>query len=798
MRPEPEPAPEFRRIFEAAPGCHLVLAPDLTIVAVSDDYLRATMTERAAILGRHLFQVFPDNPDDPRADGVAMLRASLERVLARRQPDAMAVQKYDIRRPDEEGGGFEERHWSPLNTPVLGPAGEIRYIIHRVEDVTEVVRLKAQERALSDAMEALLARSEERYGRLLDAAPDAMIVVGADGRITFVNHQTETLFGYLRAEVIGQPIDLLIPERFRHGHAAHVAGFVAGPSVRSMGSGLALFGRRKDGTELPVEISLSPLSEPEGMTVCASIRDISARTRLEAAAKRSADRLASAVESIEEALALFDADGQLILCNSVYRRLIGEAVGGPLVGRSYEDLVHAWTGDLLPGSEGERARHGAWRRSERSQRTASFEVRTRDDRSLRVLDRRTPEGGLIELIWDLTEDVRREQDLREARAAADVANAAKSEFLSSMSHELRTPLNAILGFAQLLELDKRDPLPSRHKPRVAQILSGGGHLLRLIDDILDLSRIEAGAVSISTEPVSIPEVLREVKATLEPAAGRGGVGIEIAPLLAEPPCIAADRTRFVQILMNFGSNAIKYNRAGGGVTFHVSAPSPDRVRVTVVDTGTGIPLDQQDKLFQPFHRAGQETGAIEGTGIGLTITRRLAELMNGRVGFQSDPARGSEFWVELPVHERAGRGPEPVAATDEERRLSSERHGLVLYVEDNPANVAFMRDLLGVFDGIALVDAPTAELGVELARRQVPDVIIMDINLPGMSGVEALRVLREWPETRHIPVIALTAAASDRDRERGARLGFYRYLTKPVKVPELESALEALLPPMVP
>ncbi|MCL2725544.1 MAG: PAS domain S-box protein [Polyangiaceae bacterium] len=645
-------------------------------------------------------------------------------------------------------------------------------------------------------MESEKTLSAERYRQILEAAPDAMVIVDHASKIVFVNAQTERMFGYARADLLGKNLDTLIPDLLRLAHSAHVGDYFAQPTPRPMGSGLELFGRRADGSELAIEVSLSPVGSGDRAVVAAAIRDVTARRRIEAAARLNAGRLGSAVESIQDAIALFDASDRLVLCNSVYRRLIGESLPGSLVGRTYDAILDAWMETLDFDSDEERARFRASRLAERGDPKGATDTRTRDGRSLRITSRRTVEKGIVETIWDLTDDVRRQKELHEARALAEAGSAAKSEFLSSMSHELRTPLNAILGFAQLLQRDKKAPLSDRHRERVDQILKGGEHLLRLIDDILDLSRIEAGGISISTEPVGVSAVLAEVQRTLEPIAAREGIHVAVDPLPEDVPMVSADRTRFVQILMNFGSNAIKYNRSSGDVTFTVSTPTPGFVRVSVRDTGMGIPTEKQDKLFQPFQRAGQESGPIEGTGIGLVITKRLASLMRGDVGFRSVPGEGSEFWVEIPVDESgAHRGAQEATLDAMQGRLAGDGRRLVLYIEDNPANVTFMRDLVSTFDNLDLLTAPTAEMGVELARSRRPEVIIMDINLPGMSGLDALYVLRAVEDTQDIPIIALTAAASERDKQRGIQAGFFQYLTKPVKVDELMSALEALLSP---
>jgi signal transduction histidine kinase len=374
---------------------------------------------------------------------------------------------------------------------------------------------------------------------------------------------------------------------------------------------------------------------------------------------RFAERhLANLLHCFDQALALFDAQDRLQVCNAAYRDLFAGEIAAKLAGRHYEQLLDAWITGLQFASEQEVADFRMRRLLERREEQSNFDVLTRTGRCLRVSDRCAPDGTLLTTIYDRTEDERLLAEQREARRVAETASARKSEFLCSMSHELRTPLNVILGFGQLLQRDLKLPLPERHRSRVAQIMNGGHHLLRIIEDLLDLSRIEVGRLSVSPEPVDICAVLEDLQTTLGPSATSAGVRLEVCNTAGGAiPMISADPIRYAQILFNFGSNAIKYNRPNGKVSFSVTVPCTECVRVSVRDTGIGIPADRQATLFHAFQRAGQEVGAIEGTGLGLVITKRLAELMQGSVGFCSVQQQGSEFWVDMPVdagRDRAG------------------------------------------------------------------------------------------------------------------------------------------------
>jgi len=390
-----------------------------------------------------------------------------------------------------------------------------------------------------------------------------------------------------------------------------------------------------------------------------------------------------------------------------------------------------------------------------------------------------------------------EIELHKAMSMAEKANLAKSEFLSSMSHELRTPLGAILGFAQLMDSGSPPPTPSQ-KRSIDQILKAGWYLLELINEVLDLSLIESGTLSLSPEPVSLADVMRECQAMIEPQARQRGIRVSF-PRLETPYFVKADRTRVKQILINLLSNAIKYNRTNGTVAVACIVSAPGRVRLCVEDSGEGLSAEDIGQLFQPFNRLGREATVEEGTGIGLVVCKRLVELMGGIIGVESTVGKGSVFWVELNLT------PGPLASASKavpavvirEKEKGQDQPGprlhTLLYVEDNPANLMLVEDLISRRPDIRLLTAGDGQRGIEIARASLPDVILMDINLPGISGIQALGILAEDSATARIPVVALSANAVPRDITKGLEAGFFRYLTKPIKVDEFMNTLDVAL-----
>jgi len=409
---------------------------------------------------------------------------------------------------------------------------------------------------------------------------------------------------------------------------------------------------------------------------------------------------------------------------------------------------------------------------------------------------RTLQNGFNSLLQRVSE---RTAALVSARDMAENANAAKSEFLSRMSHELRTPLNAIIGFAQMLVLPGKSPLTEQQADNVQEILKAGQHLLVQVNEVLDLARIESGRIELSLELLPLAPLIQDCIAQVQPLADVRR--ITISSQVDDTMALQGDITRVKQVLLNLLSNAIKYNRDGGQI--HVTAVATgEQMRVDVRDTGRGITPDKLDRLFKPFERLESSYDGIEGTGIGLALVKRLVEAMGGEIGMASEEGVGSTFWFALPtamlpsqpaVNVGTGEMKCPEAGTAFVVPASpapSQAQRYVLYIEDNPANLKLVKKIIGLRPEFILLDAMNAELGLEIARRERPDLILLDINLPGMDGFAAIAQLQAWPETAAIPVVAITANAMKRDIERGKAAGFADYLTKPINITRLHQILD--------
>ena len=407
------------------------------------------------------------------------------------------------------------------------------------------------------------------------------------------------------------------------------------------------------------------------------------------------------------------------------------------------------------------------------------------------------------LTAEIAEHKATQQQFIAAKEYAEAANKAKTEFLSSMSHELRTPLNAIMGFSQLLDTDPDQPLSKTQQESINQILHSSKHLLTLIDQVLDLAKIEAGKINLTIEPFYPGAIITQALDTAKAIAPRFSVTVISELPNTKLPYIQGDEIRLYQILLNLLSNAIKYNKEGGTATLTCKTLAAEHMlRISISDSGSGIPGERQHELFEPFHRLGHEKLAIEGTGIGLTISKHLVELMNGKIDFESKAGVGSCFWVDLPLAEESDAADIQGSSSHKQSELkeaditnSSDNIQTVLYVEDNPANMALMKQLFNKLPTLSLITTQTAEEGLSIAEQELPQLILMDLNLPGMDGTTALKKLKQNKITAHIPVIAITADAMPSQVAQGIRAGFDCYLSKPFDIPELIATIQNAIKP---
>jgi PAS domain S-box-containing protein len=658
---------------------------------------------------------------------------------------------------------------------------------------------------------------------ILNTVVDGIVTIHAQGGVVeSVNPAIEHMFGYTSAELLGKGFGFLIPELDQDHHNVALAHYGVSDAARVLGQGREVTGFRKDGSYFPLEIAVSEMTLRGQRYFTGILRDISTRKQAEEALRKAGALQNAIFNSANFSSIATDAKGVIQIFNVGAERMLGYSaaemmntitpaeISDPqeVVARAKALSIELAT-QIEPGFDALvfKASRGiediyelTYIRKDGSRFPAVVSVTALRDEDNAII-------GYLLIGTDNTArklvEAEREQldralkikniELEAARATSEKANLAKSEFLSSMSHELRSPLNAILGFAQLMETGQPVPTPAQ-AGSIDQILKAGWYLLELINEVLDLALIESGRLSLSMEPVSLPEVLLDCQTMIEPLATKRGIRLHF-PVFNSPCFVAADRTRVKQVFVNLLSNAIKYNRLDGMVEVTFRAAAHERLYINVRDTGEGLSATKLAQLFQPFNRLGREDSDEEGTGIGLVVSKRLVELMGGSIGARSTAGVGSDFWIELNQavaheHDLSAETPLLSPAT---QPLEGAHVRTLLYVEDNLANMELVAQLIARRPDMRLLRAEDGVRGIALARTHLPDVILMDINLPGISGLQALVLLREDPLTQHIPVIALSANAMPRDIERGMEAGFYRYLTKPIKIAEFMLALDQSL-----
>jgi PAS domain S-box-containing protein len=699
---------------------------------------RMTGWKQEEILGR----VPPTIPPD-------QLQPFLEMVtrMVREGGPGWSLQEVPRRRRD--GSPFT---MSISNSVLRDQGGRVRGVVSILLDLSAREQLLAHNEAARVEMAAA-----RRYRDLLEAAPDAILEVDRQGRIVLANQSVRRLFGYEPDELTGQSVDILVPDQFKAAHARHRGGYMAAPAIRPMGNGLKLSARRADGSEFPVEITLSPMRLPEGMHVAAAIRDISEREQLAGEAARNAEQARTLFEAYPVPAYVYDRETLRFL--AVNDQAMSE------YGFTRDEFLARTVLDILPIEDRESFRESANRHMRNN--GDIFDV----DRIVHdvVMDGR---AARMVVAYNITERRRREDELREAKLKAEAASRAKSEFLASMSHELRSPLHTITGFSELLEEELEGPLNEKQKRFVQHIYRDSQHLLALINDILDLSKIEAGRLEFRPEDFDAHAAVEEVLNTIRPQAE--AKSIQIVNRMASEVVLRADRLRFKQVVMNLLSNAVKFTPARGQVGIE-SAWFRGQITLTVWDTGIGIRPEHARAVFDVFYQADATTKGIrEGTGLGLAISKRLVEQQGGRIWLESEPGVGSRFTFSTPT----------VHAPPQRERSSVSGRPVLLVIEDDHDRTRMLARHLEP-EGYEVVFASSPRDAMVKALELQPQAILLDLILPGGKGWEAFENLKSLRDTEKIPVIVISVLPA----ESGADLGAAVYLNKPVAKDALLQAL---------
>ncbi|MDH4184023.1 MAG: PAS domain S-box protein [Nitrospinota bacterium] len=647
------------------------------------------------------------------------------------------------------------------NTPLLDMDGEVTGVASLVQDVTE------QENA-----RAVIQESEERYRLLVELSPVA-IAAHCGGKLIYVNPACMTMFREPDpAKFIGKDVlDFVAPE----------CREMVTERIRTMLSENKRVPRleqvyvRSDGARITVETVAAPFTYQGKPAVMVAFEDVTERKKADRELKRAKDFLQNLMDAMPNPVYHKDVYGLFTGCNKAFENLLGKTAG-QIVGKSVYDLSPKELADKYSAMDQELFRNGGIQSYESRVALANGGYKN-------VIFYKAcfhePDGrlaGLVGVILDITDQKNAQSLIMEAKEAAERASRAKSTFLSSISHEVRTPLNSIIGFASLLASDNASKFTETQRDFISRIKSSGEHLLELFDEILELSRIESGKMTLPQREVDLCEVALSAMATASDLAKTNGIRM-VGPDLLNGCHVLGDFSRLTQVLVNLLTNGIKYNKRGGEVALSFKNDGSD-VRITVADNGLGVPPDKVDMLFEPFDRLGAEGLNIKGTGIGLTVVKKLVGMMGGRVEVETALGAGSKFHVIMPRIEKSS--PAPSQPTGQAAPQAAAARSSILVVEDNADNLELMRFLLEKHTDYEILTAAQAPEALEIARSKGPKLILMDIGLPGIDGYEALKLLKSFRETRDIPVFAVSSRALPQEIRQGLEAGFTRYITKPI------------------
>jgi PAS domain S-box-containing protein len=795
----------FRRLFDTAEIS--IWDEDFSEIAVEFDRLRGQgVTDLAEHLKRDHREVFrlaglvkinSVNEATPKMYGIESARefiANLGEIITEESANVFigvltAIwNKDDYFVTEAKHQTFDGREIAVMvSLPIPKQISEWHNVPVCVLDITE--RTRAEEELLKhkEMLELMVAdrtrelqSSEGKLQDLMDGSQQG-ILVHKDFKILFTNDTFAEILGYTAEEImnLSSSLDFIAPEdreKLAGFHRQRVEGNEAPERFEYRA-------QRKDGSLIWFSSRVREVNWEGELAIQNSVVDITERKNaVDALAERErlfrnileTSPIGMGIANVESGAANFVNDAHL-----------------ELLGRSREEFLQMSGRDHWY-DQNERGKF-VETFEENGFATGEVQLRRNDGTPFWTVQRWVQSPGSPDDMLYWSYDISALKDAREemkaARDEAEKSSLAKSEFLSSMSHELRTPLNSILGFGQILDDDTYSPLSPDQKDSLDHILRGGHHLLDLINEVLDLTRIETGQIQIDFEEIVVGDIIAECRALTESLAAENNLKISVEEHGLGSTIVTADLTRFRQVLLNLLSNAVKYNRQGGGIILSCASMPNNRLRITVTDTGQGIAPENFQRVFEPFERLGAEGSAIEGTGIGLAISKTLVEEMGGAIGFRSEIGIGSSFWFDINVSDDQAFDSDLSNKSQAGSDIALKGRHTILYVEDNPANLLLMEKIVHSVPNLSLISSENAELGLALAVSTKPSLILMDINLPGMDGFDALRRLGEHRETKNIPVVAVSAKAFPEDVKKGLNAGFKAYVRKPIVV---DSVLEVI------